>query len=376
MGQASPLRRKLRARRPGPRSLTVRLAAVAACLLAAGVAIMVVAGSLATRDALARQAGEQLRSYAGQLARYPFLLTPLSRTGPGPPGLSDLASAGAGNLNVEVRSAGGQLVMRAGPGRRAGPGLPASAVRVLADHREAGTVRVSQGGNLLAIAVPVHYRAHHIPYAYGAEDFTLDITSPAGRGAPGTLLVSLSLAGVGRAANHLAVIMLAMGAIVVVATGCLAGGMARAVLRPLTRLADRAEGIAAGQPPAGCQPSRPDRAAPALDALLSRLEQARDPGREPGPPAWRAAGGSVRPSRTPAGRCAGRSASWAAWPTTTGMAGSSPEPQATTACWPGSRTRPRGSARSSTPWSAPGGISLAGPVPAGMSAGVRNLGLA
>ncbi len=199
MGQASPLRRKLRARRPGPRSLTVRLAAVAVCLLAAGAAIMVVAGSLATRDTLVRQAGEQLRSYAGQLARYPFLLTPLSRTGPGPPGLSDLASAGPGTLNVEVRSAGGQLVMRAGPRRLAGPGLPASAVRVLADHREAGTVRVSHGGNLLAIAMPVHYRAHHIPYAYGAEDFTLDVTSPAGRGAPGTLLVSLSLAGVGRA---------------------------------------------------------------------------------------------------------------------------------------------------------------------------------
>ena len=290
MGQDSPLRRKLRAWRPGPRSLTVRLAAVAACLLAAGAAIMVVAGSLATRDALVRQAGEQLRSYAGQLARYPFLLTPLSRTGPGPPGLSDLASAGTGNLSVEVRSAGGQLVMRAGPGRPAGPGLPASAVRVLADHREAGTVRVSHGGNLLAVAVPVHYRAHHIPYAYGAEDFTLDVTSPAGRGAPGTLLVSLSLAGVGRATNRLAVIMLAMSGIVVLATGCLAGGMARAVLRPLTRLADRAEGIAAGQPPAGCPPSRPDRAAPALDAALSRLEQARDPGLEPGPPAWRAAG--------------------------------------------------------------------------------------
>ncbi len=289
MGQDSPLWRKLRAWRPGPRSLTVRLAAVAVCLLAAGAAIMVVAGSLATRDALVRQAGQQLRSYAGQLARYPFLLTPLSRTGPGPPGLSGLAGTGTGNLSVEVRSAAGQLVLRAGPGRQAGPGLTASAVRVLAGRREAGTVRVSRGGGLLAVAVPVHYRAHHIPYAYSAEDFTLDVTGPAARGSPGTLLVSLSLAGVGRAANRLAVIMLALSGLVVLPAGWLAGGIARAVLRPLTRLADRAEGIAAGQPPAGCPPSRPVRAAPALDAALSRLEQARDPGLQAGPPGWRAA---------------------------------------------------------------------------------------
>ena len=341
MGQDSPLRRKLRAWRPGPRSLTVRLAAVAVCLLAAGAAIIVVAGSLATRDTLVREAGQQLRGYAGQLARYPFLLTPLSRTGPGPPGLSGLASAGTGNLSVEVRNAGGQLVMRAGPGRPAGPGLPASAVRVLADHREAGTVRVSRGGNVLAVAEPVHYRAHHIPYAYSAEDFTLDVTSPAGRGAPGTLVVSLSLARVGQATNHLAVTMLAVGGIVVLAAGCLAGWMIRATLRPLTRLADRAEGIAAGQPRAGCPPSRPARVAPALDAALSQLERARDPGPEPGPPPGRPPGGSGRPSRTPAWRCAGRSAFWAAWPSTTGRK-TSPAPPASTACWPGSRRRPRG----------------------------------
>ncbi len=267
----------------------MRLAAVTVCLLAAGAGVMVVAGSLATRDALVRQAGQQLRSYTGQLARYPFLLTPLSRAAPGPPGLSRLASTGTGNLSVEVRSAGGQLVLRAGTGRPAGPGLPAPAVRVLADHREAGTVRVSHGGSLLAIAVPVHYRAHRIPYAYSAEDFTLDVTSPAGRGTPGTLLVSLSLAGVGRATEPPGRHPAGHSGIVVLATGWLAAGMTRAALRPLTRLADRAEGIAAGQPPAGCPPGRPVRTGAALDAALSRLEPARDPGPEPGAPAWRAA---------------------------------------------------------------------------------------
>jgi len=273
----------------------VRLAAVAVCLLAAGAGIIVGAGGLATRDALVREAGQQLRVYAGQLARFPFLLTPFSRTEPAPPGLSGLAGAGAGNLSIEVRDAGGQLVMRAGPGRPAGPGLPASAVRVLADQREAGTVRVSGGGNFLAVAEPVHYRAHHIPYAYSAEDFALDVTSPAGRGAPGTLVVSLSLARVGQAASRLAVTMLALGGLVVLAAGCLAGWMIRATLRPLTQLGGRAEAIAAGrprpgQPPAGHpragQPPGPDRVAPALSAALSQLEQARAPAAEPGPATW------------------------------------------------------------------------------------------
>ena len=99
----------------------MRLAAVVVCLLAAGAACIVVAGGLATRDTLVREAGQQLRGYAEQLARYPFLLTPLSRTEPGPPVLSGLAAGQAGNLSVEVRDAGGHLVMWAGPGRRAGP---------------------------------------------------------------------------------------------------------------------------------------------------------------------------------------------------------------------------------------------------------------
>ena len=137
-------------------------------------------------------------------------------------------------------------------------------MRVLADHREAGTVRVSRGGNVLAVAEPVHYRAHHIPYAYSAEDFTLDVTSPAGRGAPGTLVVSLSLARVGQATSRLAVTLLAVGGIVVLAAGCLAGWMIRTTLRPLTQLADRAEAIAAGQPRAG-RPAWPGPGGPGAE---------------------------------------------------------------------------------------------------------------
>lgn len=232
MGQDGSPRRKLLTWRP---PLSVRLAAVAVCLLAAGAGIIVVAGGLATRNHLTRQAGQQLRGYAGQLARHPFLLTPLSRTPPGPPGLSDLAAAGAGALSLEVRGAGGQLVIRAGPGRPAGPGPQVATARVLAGQHQAATVRASRGRSYLSIAEPIRYRAHRIPYAYGAEDFALDVTSPAGTGSPGTLVVSLSLARISQATGRLTVIMLAVSGLVVLAAGCVGAWIIGALRRPLTQ---------------------------------------------------------------------------------------------------------------------------------------------
>ncbi len=94
MSQDAQPRRRLAGWRPGRPSLTVRLAAAVTCLLAAGAVIIVVAGGLATRDHLMRQARQELRGYAGQLARHPFLLTPLSRTAPGSPSLGAVAPAG------------------------------------------------------------------------------------------------------------------------------------------------------------------------------------------------------------------------------------------------------------------------------------------
>jgi signal transduction histidine kinase len=255
---------------------------VTVCLLAAGAALIVVASGLATRDHLTRQAGQQLRGYAGQLTRHPFLLTPDSRTTPGPPGLSDFAADGAGALSIEVHSSGGQLIVRAGPGHPAGSGVHAAAAQVLAGRGRPATIRATRGGSYLAITEPIRYRAHRIPYAYGAQDFALDVTSPAGTGSPGTLVVSLSLARIGQATSHLTVIALAVSGIVVLAAGCLAAWMLRALLRPLTRLRHRADAIAAGQPGPGGPgtgglPSGADRVAPVLSATLTQFEHAPAP---------------------------------------------------------------------------------------------------
>lgn len=257
------LRRKSLTRRPARPSLRVRLVAVAGCLLAAGAGIIVVAGVSATRGHLMRQAGQQLRAYAGQLTSRPFQLTPFSRAIPGAPGLSGLAT-GTGAVSIEVRGPGGQLVMRTGPGGPAGPGLHAAAGQVLASRGRPAAVRPARRGSYLAIAQPIRYRAHRIPYAYSAEDFALDVTSPAGTGSAGTLVVGISLARIGQATNHLAVILLAMSGLVLLATGWLAAWVLGATLRP-------------------------DRVAPALNAMATQLQQRRVPAGEPQPAASRAA---------------------------------------------------------------------------------------
>jgi hypothetical protein len=242
-------RRETLTRRPARPSLRVRLVAAAVCLLAAGAGVIVVAGVSATRGQLTRQAEQQLRAYAGQLTSRPFLLTPFSRPAPGAPELSHLA-AGTSPVSIEVRGSGGQVVLRTGPERPAGPGLHAAAARVLASRGGPAAVQPAQHGSYLAITEPIRYRAHRIPYAYSAEDFALHVTSPAGTGSPGTLVVSVSLARIGQATGHLAVMLLATSVLLLLATGCLANWVIRALLRP-------------------------DRAAPALSAAATQLGQLR-----------------------------------------------------------------------------------------------------
>ena len=252
---------KILAQRPAP-SLRVRLVAAAVCLLAAGAGIIVVAGLSATRSHLTGQAEQQLRAYAVQLTSRPFLLTPFSRSAPRAPELSGL-TAGTSAVTVEVRGSGGQLVLRTGPGRPAGPGLHAAA-QVLASRGGPAAIRPVRRGGYLAIAEPIRYRAHRIPYAYTAEDFALHVTSPAGTGSLGTLVLSVSLARISQATDHLAVILLATSGLVLLAAGCLAAWVIRAALRP-------------------------DRVAPALSAVVTQVEQLRVPAGEPGSAAWRVA---------------------------------------------------------------------------------------
>jgi hypothetical protein len=289
--------------RAGWPSLRVRLATAAAGLVAAAAVVIVLAGGTATRAQLTRQAGQELRGYALQLGRHPFLLTPFPQDAPGPARLIGPAGAAAGTLSIEVRGAGGQLVLRAGPTDLARAGPHGAAAGVRASRDQPGPVRAASGGSFLSIAQPIRYRAHHIPYAYSARGFAVDVTGPAGTGSPGTLVLNLSLDRISRGAGRLTVILLAVSGLLAAAAAALAACLVRAMLRPLTLLGLRAGAIAAGRPRpsgpgsagagsagagTGGLPDGQHRIGPVLNATLARLEQAAAPAADPGQASLRA----------------------------------------------------------------------------------------
>jgi two-component system OmpR family sensor kinase len=255
----------------GPSSLRARLLATALCLTAAGAAIIGVAGGLMARGDLMSQADQQLRAYADSLASRPFVATPLAAPAPG------TRRSGGSAFSIEVRSAAGQLVMRAGSSTQPGQGIPAIRAAIPARAGELAAVAAAGGGSWLMIAEPVHYRARRIPYAYSAEDFSLRITSPARPGLAGTLVVGLDLASVRRAMHGLVLTFLAVSGIAALAVACLGAAVTGLLLRPLTRAREAAEAAAEGGLP-GRLPDRDPRGdgglARSLNAMLSQLERA------------------------------------------------------------------------------------------------------
>ena len=131
--------------RPGRASLRVRLAATTLCALAVGTMVITGALALVARSYLMGQADQQVRAYAGGLISRPFAASPLYGFAPGAP----IAGAPGGMFGIEIRGPGGQLVMRAGPGARPGPAMPAVPARVTARTGQLVTVRpatASAGG--------------------------------------------------------------------------------------------------------------------------------------------------------------------------------------------------------------------------------------
>jgi two-component system, OmpR family, sensor kinase len=201
------------------RSLAVRLAAVTLCLLAAGAGAITVAGHLVARNYLVRQAEQQLRSYTGFLTSHPFTVFPGFRSAPGASGLGDSGRA----LSIGVYAPGGLVLITAGP---AAP--PAD------------------GGSWLIIDEPVHFQGHHIPFVYGAEDTSFSVTGTTRPGSAGTLRVGLDLASTDQAIDRLTAAGLAVSGIAALLTACAAAGVVRVLLRPVTRMTQTADAVAAG----------------------------------------------------------------------------------------------------------------------------------
>jgi signal transduction histidine kinase len=184
-----------------------RLIAATVCLLAAGAAVMSAACFLTVRGYLMRQAEQQLRAYAGDLADRPFTMFPASPV----PGVAGVGGPG-GTVSLEVRDSEGQLVMSAGPDPRA-----------------------VSGGSWLATAEPIRFRAQRILFAYGADDYSVTVTGKTRPGLAGTLLVRLSLASVGRTVDGITAACLAVSGAAVLLVGWVAAVVIWAILRPLTQ---------------------------------------------------------------------------------------------------------------------------------------------
>jgi hypothetical protein len=211
------------ARRPAWRSLSARLAAAVFCAAAAGGGMITAAGHLLAQDYLTQQAGRQLRAYAGLLTGRPFTVFPGSRLAPGASGLG----AAGREVAVAVRASGGQLLMSAGPG------APPAA-----------------GRGWLEISEPVSYRADHIPFVYGADDYSVSVSPKSGPRLAGTLVIGLDLAGVGRAVDGLTITGAEVSGLAVLLAAAAAAGVARALLRPFAPAAETGAAAAKESAPA------------------------------------------------------------------------------------------------------------------------------
>jgi hypothetical protein len=288
-------------------SLRVKLVAVTLCLLAAGAAVIVTVGASALRGQLTRQAGTQLRAYANQFTSHPFQLLgtspgapaaggPFDGTGTGggartpgtagtagSPGAARMAGEtgpasapsavlavpdGTGKFSIELRRAGGQWLLSAGPGTRQGLALPEPFAPVPARTGVLRTVS-GVGGSYLVIAEPMHLQARRLVFGYGAEDFA--VTGGGRSGQPGTLVVGLRLTGIGQAVGRLALLALAVGAAAILIVGGLLWIVIRFSLRPVSRAAQTADAVAASELSPGLPDWPAGGPAGSLNTALSQL---------------------------------------------------------------------------------------------------------
>jgi signal transduction histidine kinase len=200
-----------------------RLKLTAAVLGLAGAAagIIALAGAAELRSYLMRQADQQLSAAAGGLSHHAQVAWP----GAGAPG----------RPYVEVFTPGGRPLMP--PGRGAAPAVPVSPAWVQAHAGRPVTVPGRTAGqSWRVIAEPVHYQAHHILYVYGANDYSLVLTSRAVPGRPATLVVGVGLADVSQAERKLVAAPLAYSLVIILGGAGIGAAASRGRLRPLSKI--------------------------------------------------------------------------------------------------------------------------------------------
>jgi len=222
-----------------------KLVAAVLCLAGTAAGVITLAGVAELRGYLTRQADQQLAAEAAGLAHH------AEGAWPG----QGAALGGRGGNYAEVFAADGQPLLP--QNQRPGPAITASPAWVRAHAGRPVTVPGRGGGqSWRIIAVPVHYRAHHIMYVYGADDVSLVLTSRAQPGLPATLVVGTGLAGIGQATGRLAVTGLAFSIVVVLAAAGIGAAAIRVGLRPLAGIQAKADAAAGTEQPAAAVPGR------------------------------------------------------------------------------------------------------------------------
>jgi signal transduction histidine kinase len=252
-----------------------KLVAAVLCLGGAAAGVITLAGVTALRGALMRQTDQQLLAEAAGLARHAVIAWPGHGTG------------GQGSLCLEAFTPGGQSLLPSGLSGQsalplscgAGPAVPAGVAWLRAHAGRPVTVPGRDGGqSWRIITIPVHYRAHHIPYVYGASDYSLTLTAGTRQGFPAIVVIGVGLAGIGHDVAGLAITVLALSIVMIVAAAGIGAAAIRASLRPLAGIQESAEVAAEGGPPreaeAGAAGREFGRLAQAVTTITSRAASA------------------------------------------------------------------------------------------------------
>jgi hypothetical protein len=205
--------------------LRMRLPCVAVCLVAAGAAAIGVAGVSAAGGYVMRQADDAVRACGAGMLSHGLVAVP----GGGPvPG-----RVMPGACGMELRSAGGQMLILAAPAAL-GPAIPASGSWLSAHLARPVTVPGrGGGGRWRAVITAVRYQAQRMLFVYGPDDLRYVIRGPAGRGSSGMLIVMTPVAGTGQAAAGYA----AAAGTVLVLLAAAVFAVTRVILRPLGQVA-------------------------------------------------------------------------------------------------------------------------------------------
>jgi hypothetical protein len=198
----------------------VLLPCVAVCLVAAGAAVIGVAGAAVTGGYLLRQADDTVRACASGV---------LSRGLVAAPGSSPVLPG----CGIELFTAGGQILIpatpAAGPGvAPAGPGVAAGGRWLAAHLGRPVTVTGGGGGRWRVIVEAVGYQPQRIPYVYGAGNQRYVIGGRTSDRSRGMLAVLAELPGTGRATARYA----AAAGIVLVLLAATARALTRVPPRP------------------------------------------------------------------------------------------------------------------------------------------------